>query len=115
MNTAYITLIFVVLVWGSLAYFGRGVIAGLSRQAAENVKTYAPAYAKGGVLIMVAALTTFVETFEKLSSDVAGVLPWWSWLCLLCKPVIVAGTTYVAFVDRTMERIREDREGTSIK
>jgi hypothetical protein len=106
MSAAYITIGFVVLVWGSIAWLARGVIVGLSKQAAENVKNYAPAYAKGGVLILVAALTTFVETFEKLSSDVAAVLPWWSWLCLLCKPVIVAGTTYVAFMDRTVERIR---------
>lgn len=105
---AIIFVAFIVVVWGSVIWLFKGVFKGISHAAAENVKRYAPAYAKGGALIAIAAFSSFVEIFEKLSSDVASVLPWWAWLTLFSKPVIAALTTYVAFVDRTMERIREE-------
>ena len=104
-----IFVVFVVLVWGSIIFLLRGMLKGLSLHAAESVKRYAPAFTKGAALVAIAALSDFVEIFEKLSSDVALVTPWWTWLCYLFGPVIGALTTLVAFMDRSLERAREDK------
>lgn len=108
MNSFYLFLGFVLIVWGSVIWFARDVFKGVMKHAAENVKVYAPAYAKGGALMAIAAFSSFVDVFEKLSSETAAMMSWWVWLTFLSKPVIAALTTYVAFVDRTMERVRAD-------
>lgn len=103
---------FLVLVFGGLisfAYLARRVLRELTEQAAIHAKLYSAAYAKGGALIVIAMMSSFVENFEKLSSDVATLLPWWMWVAMFVKCVIPGLTTYVAFVDRTMERAREER------
>lgn len=111
MTTLHWFLLFVVVVWGSLLWFLRGVMAELSKQATSHAKLYAAAYAKGGALIAIAVFTSFGETFEKLSSDVAVVLPWWSWLSMFFQPVIAGLAVYVAFVDSTVKKIKDEREG----
>ncbi len=104
-------LLFVVIIWGAILWFLRGALAELSKQAASHAKLYAPAYAKGGALIAIAVFTSFGETFAKLSPDVASVLSWWSWLALFLQPVIAGLAVYVAFVDGTVKKIRDDKEG----
>jgi hypothetical protein len=114
MSPFLLFVVFLLVVWGSAIYLARNVIRGLSAHAAENVKLYAPAFAKGGALVAIATLSSFVEIFEKLSSDVAAVLPWWSWLTMFCVPVIAALTTLVAFMDRSLERVREQKKARGI-
>src|SRR5687768_1240144 len=88
----------------------RGALSALSGRAAEHAKTYAGAYAKGAALVAIAVLTSFDENFKALSPDVAAILPWWSWLALFFKPVIAGLAVYVAFVDGSIKKIRDEKE-----
>jgi len=97
-------------VWIPLAWLARKTIEELSRQAAHHAKTYASAYTKGGALMAIAALTAYDETFSKLSSDVAAVLPWWHWLALFFKPVVAMLAVLVAFIDGTVQRSNDKRD-----
>lgn len=115
MNPFHWFLIFVAVVWGSILWFARGIISTLSRHAAEHAKVYAGAYAKGSALIAVAVLTSFGETFKALSPDVAAVLPWWSWLALFFQPVISGLAVYVAYVDGSMKKIRDEKQAAENK
>jgi hypothetical protein len=108
-------LIFVFVVWGAVFIFMRPVLATLSKQAAEHAKLYAAAYVKGSALVAIAVLTSFGETFKALSPDVAAILPWWSWLDLFFKPIVAGLAVYVAFVDGTMKKIRDERAGEDPK
>lgn len=103
-------LIFCTVVWGSILYFARGAIDHMSRQFSAHAKSYAPAYARGGALIAIAALSSFIEVFEKLSSDMAVNLPWWMWLAMFAKPVLSALTVFAAFLDTTVKRISDERK-----
>lgn len=105
--------IFVLCVGGAVLWFARGVISILSKQAAYHAATYSGAYAKGSALVAIAVFTSYDETFKALSTDVAAVLPWWGWLALFLKPIVAGLAVYVAFVDGTMKKIRDEREANN--
>lgn len=98
--------------WLPFVWLARKSIEQISAQAAFHAKSYAAAYAKGGALMAIAALTSYDETFSKLSSDVAAVLPWWHWLALFFKPVVAMLAVLVAFLDGTVQRSNDKREKT---
>lgn len=113
MNTPLVWFIVVLCaIWIPLAWLARKSIEQISAQAAFHAKAYAAAYAKGGALMAIAALTSYDETFSKLSSDVAAVLPWWHWLALFFKPVVAMLAVLVAFLDGTVQRSNDKREKT---
>ncbi len=99
-------------IWIPFLWLARRAIGEVSAQAAHHAKQYAAAYAKGGALMAIAAMTSYDETFSKLSSDVAAVLPWWHWLALFFKPVVAMLAVLVAFLDRTVQRSNDKREKT---
>jgi hypothetical protein len=101
-NALIFFLVFVALVWGSILLFWRRALATLSREAGMHAKLNARAYAKGTAVCAAAALKDFIQVFSGLSSDVAAVLPWWSWLTMFSQPVLAALLTLIAFFDTSV-------------
>lgn len=99
-------------IWIPLAWLAKNMVGELSKQAAHHAKQYAAAYAKGGSLMAIAAMTSYDETFSKLSVDVAAVLPWWHWLALYFKPVVAMLAVLVAFLDGSVQRSNDKRDKT---
>lgn len=96
--------------WLPFVWLARKSIEQISAQAAFHAKAYAAAYAKGGALMAIAALTSYDETFSKLSSDVAAVLPWWHWLALFFKPIVAMLAVLVAFLDGSVQKVKQQQE-----
>lgn len=115
MNPFYWFLVFVAVVIGLLYAFAREAMRVLSKQAAVHAKLYAGAYARGGALVAIAVFTSFRETFQSLSPDVAAVLPWYSWLEKFLAPVIAGLAVFVAFQDGTVKKIRDQRDREEAK
>lgn len=108
MNSPLIWFIVVLCaVWIPLAWLTRNALREISQQAAHHAKQYAAAYAKGGALMAIAAMTSYDETFSKLSVDVAAVLPWWHWLALYFKPIVAMLAVLVAFLDGSVQKSKE--------
>ena len=99
--------------WLPFAWLARKTIEQIASHAAFHAKQYAAAYAKGGALMAIAAMTSYDETFSKLSTDVAEVLPWWHWLALYFKPVVAMLAVLVAFLDGTVQRSGDKRDAAA--
>lgn len=97
-------------IWIPFLWLARRAIGEVSAQAAHHAKQYAAPYAKGGALMAIAAMTSYDETFSKLSSDVAAVLPWWHWLALYFKPIVAMLAVLVAFLDGSVQKVKQQQE-----
>lgn len=88
------------LVGGGL-YFGRGVIRTLLEAAKAHAAAYAPAYVKGGALVLIAMLAAFEQAFQPLTVEQAAHLAWWDWAIRFFKPIAAGLAVVVAFFDRS--------------
>ena len=95
---------FVTVIFVGMYILWRKAIEAIGRQVTEHAKLNARAYVRGAVFVAVAAITDFIDAFEGLSSDVAAVLPWWSWLTFFLKPLLGALVTLGAFLDTSAQR-----------
>jgi hypothetical protein len=100
----YWFLAFVTVVFGGSFLLWRKAIEAIGRQVTEHAKVNARAYVRGAVYVAIAILSDFKEVFEKLSTDVAAVLPWWSWLVLFSTPLLGGLITLGAFLDNSAQR-----------
>lgn len=101
---------------GALTWLFRGVLQNIAAIAAEHAKIYSGAYAKACVLVMLAFVTQYGDTFEKITQAQATDLNWLGWSVLFVKPVAVALTTIVAFLDQTVARamaVKAERTGNT--
>lgn len=105
MNNSFIWfLVFCLVVWGGSLLLWRRTIGVIGRQVADHARLNARAYIRGAVYVAISVGTAFKETFEKLSSDEAAVLPWWSWLIRFMIPVLAGLVTLGAFLDNSANR-----------
>ena len=105
MNTSFIGfLLFCLVVWGGMILIWRKAIGAVMGQVAAHAKLNARAYVRGAVYVGIAVLSDFKSVFEKLSSDVAMVLPWWSWLVMFSTPVLGGLITLGAFLDNSAQK-----------
>lgn len=94
-------LFFCVTVGAGFVLLWRKAIGAVTMQVTEHAKLNARSYIRGSIYVAIAAGTAFKETFEKLSSDVAAVLPWWQWLIMFGAPVLAGLVTLGAFLDNS--------------
>lgn len=87
----------------------RGTIAG-ARGFGRHAHRYAPAYLRGILYILSAAIINFGETFDKLTPAAVAELTALSWVCLILKPVNAAIIACIAFLDQTLARINVKNE-----
>lgn len=99
-------LVFCAVVWGGSLLLWRRAIGAIGRQVAAHAKLNARAYIRGAVYVAISVGTAFKEAFEKLSSDVAAVLPWWQWLIMFMIPVLAGLVTLGAFLDNSANHNR---------
>lgn len=82
-----------------------GPIRNAGKVAARHAHRYAPAYLRGLMYILSAAIINFIETFEKLTPAAAAQLTALGWACLALKPINAAVIAGIAFLDQTLARI----------
>lgn len=86
----------------------QGAIGG-ARSLGRHAHRYAPAYLRGVLYIVSAAIINFGETFGKLTPEDAAKLSALGWVCLVLKPVNAAAIAAIAFLDQTLARINTAR------
>lgn len=102
MNNSFVWfLVFSAVVWGGTILLWRKAIGVVCRQVTDHAKLNARAYIRGAIYVAIAVITSFKEVFEKLSSDVAMILPWWQWLIMFSVPVLSGLVTLGAFLDNS--------------
>jgi len=100
-------LMFLSILIGGLAVLCRRIITVICKQVAEHAKLNAQAYIRGFIYVSIAFLSDLKDVFENLSTDVAKVLPWWSWVVLFTTPILGALVTLGAFLDKSAASNRQ--------
>lgn len=91
-----------------VAYLLRGTWSVLATQAQVHAATYAISYLKGMALVAIAGGACFTETFRNVLPSEAATWAWWDWAVAFWKPIAAGLACFVAFVDRSMDRAKEE-------
>ncbi len=96
---------------GLIAFFWvfRGLFRTLVNSSEEHAKSYTSAYVKCFCLIALAAGTTFKEVFQPITVEQAARFAWWDWIIKFSAPVLSGLSVLSAFLDRSLQRVDEDK------
>lgn len=104
MTSLIIFLSSVLLLAIAFALAFRPVFKRMVGVAADMVPTYAQAYLKCTVSMIIAAGICFRETWQPVTTAQAAGFNWWDWTIFLGAPLLAALINLNAFLDRSLER-----------
>jgi hypothetical protein len=82
--------------------------ASIVGAASAHARQYAVSYVKGALLMAIASIGAFKETFHAVTEDMTSKWSWFDWVISFSNPVAAAFAVLVAFLDQSTKRATDN-------